>query len=218
MKKVLFCGGSHMGNARSTIESQFNSIDSDYYITAAPKNREWSKFGGRYFRDGSIVGKNGHSPGKLVNLSEYSQIIFVGQWIQPFQYVQGVNIASQALLNNVFHENCFVDLPSGAWNEPLSLFPDIALGKCTLIVDPLPYSDAMTKVPDLYIKMMYTRLANFCEKRTMRVIMPPSELLQDGKFLTKKKYSLNEPNDPYAHCNNDYWKIFFSSVSKDLIV
>ena len=137
MKKVLFCGGSHPGNAKSSIEPQFDSIDVDYYITAGPKNRDWSKAGGRYFRDDSIVGKNGHSPRKLVDLSKYSQIIFVGQWIQPFQHLEGGNIAPQALLNNIFHENCFVDLPVGSSNEPRSLVPDIAVGRCTLIIDPL---------------------------------------------------------------------------------
>lgn len=218
MKKVLCCGGSHLANAKSSFQSQFDSIDFDCYITAGPKNRKWSKDGGRYFRDGSIVGKNGFLRHKLVDLSEYSQIIFFGHWIQPFRYIQGVNMASQELLNHVFHEDCFVDLPDGAWNEPLSLFPDIAPGKCTLIVDPLPYSAAMSEVPDLYIRKMYLKLSDFCQKRTIKIIMPPAELLENGRFLTKKKYYRNGPEDQFAHCNDDYWKILLSSVSEELIV
>ena len=207
-----------MGQAKPAIQSLFDSRNFDYYITAAPVNRIWSQEGGRYYRDGFIVGQNAREPSRLVDLSRFSQIIFVGQWIQPFQYLQGVNIASSALLKSIFHDNCFIDLPSGACNEPLSLFSDVVPNKCSLIVDPLPYSRVMSKVPNSYMRIMYEKLEYFCQKRGIRFFMPPSELLEDGRLLTKRIYSRKNPEDKNAHCSDDYWSILFSSISESLFV
>ena len=60
MKKILFCGGSHMGQCKKNklIEKKFNNFDLDFYITAGPRNRHWSVNGGRYKVDGTRVSGN----------------------------------------------------------------------------------------------------------------------------------------------------------------
>ena len=217
MRDILWCGASHLGSAKSAIQSQFNLSDFPYYITAGPRNSRWSGSGGRYFRDGASVGKNGHQPDKIIDLSAYSQIVFVGQWIKPARYLAGVKLMSDELLEQVFHENCFVHLPTGVLNEPLSLFPEIMPGRCTLIPDPLPYSAEMAAVPDSYLRFMYSRLSDFCQKKGIRLFMPPAELLQGDRLLTKKEYCRERLRDSNSHCSNDYWKIFFSKIGAELI-
>ena len=84
MKKILICGGSHMGQCKKNklIEKKFNNFDLDFYITAGPINRDWSINGGRYTVDGTRVRSNN---GYLItekDLSKYDHIVFIGQYIQ----------------------------------------------------------------------------------------------------------------------------------------
>ena len=120
MKKLLWCGGSHLGNARGVIESLFAQFDNEFYITAGPKNRDWSVDGGRYFVNGSIVGDNAQKPGRRLDLGVFDRVIFVGQYIQPQRYVYPSQLLSSALLNSILRrDDLFVRLPRGILNAPM---------------------------------------------------------------------------------------------------
>ena len=72
-------------------------------------------------------------------------------------------------------------------------------------------------MPDSYLRFMYSRLSDFCQKKGIRLFMPPAELLQGDRLLTKKEYCRKRLRDSNSHCSNDYWKIFFSKIGAELI-
>ena len=82
MKNILFCGGSHLANAKSSIDKKYKKLNLDFYITAGPRNRQWSIDGGRYKVTGTLISGNGRAPEDSKDLSKYDHIIFVGQYIK----------------------------------------------------------------------------------------------------------------------------------------
>jgi hypothetical protein len=131
--KVLWCGGSHLGNAKPIIASRLSHIESEYYITAGPTNRDWAASGGRYsVKDHAVVG-NAAEPSRLVNLARYDKIIFVGQYIQPQRYFNKNQIISESIAARILEQEVILDRPNGFFNEPISLFAENAPCKCILI-------------------------------------------------------------------------------------
>ena len=48
MKRLLWCGGSHLAHARGHILQRWPNAENDFYVTAGPDNNRWSAGGGRY--------------------------------------------------------------------------------------------------------------------------------------------------------------------------
>lgn len=211
MKKVLWCGGSHLGNAKGVIESLFTQSENEYYVTATPKNRDWSKNGGRYHVNGSIVGGNASEPDRRVDLSAYSRIIFVGQFIQPQKYVRPSDLLSSSLLNAMLcRDDVFTQLPNGLFNEPLSLFPQIAKGKCTLLCDPWLRNNTL---PMSFMAKFRNSLIDYCLKRDMALMFQPMSTLE-REFSTSQEFSRR--GGGRMHFNNEFWSIYMQTLRGEL--
>ena len=210
MKKILWCGGSHLGTAKESIRSIFAKYDNEFYITAAPKNRDWSKIGGKYFVDGSIVGDNAHEPGRRVDLGAFDRIIFVGQYIQPQRYVRPSQLLSSALLKAVLHrDDLFIRLPGGIFNEPLSLFPRIAKKNCVLLCDPWIVSNRSNLLPVEFMQGFKKKLTNYCLKNSILLLFQPNSTVKWG-FYTRRGFRRSS-NDKW-HFNDDFWRLYIQSL------
>lgn len=212
MKKILFCGGSHMNNANRSIKEKFQVMNIDFYISAGPKNRIWSQNGGVYKVQETTISGNGKNPNLAIDLSKYDFIIFVGQWIQPFRYFNEFQKLSKCLLKEILHENCFINMPENIYNEPLYLFNKLAPKRTILIPDPLPNDPYIDNIPYDYIKMFYSELDGFCQRNSIILHMPTTSLLEEGKLRTKKKYIKSYP-EKVNHCIKEYWDILFNEFN-----
>ena len=186
----------------------------DFYITAAPINRDWSINGGRYKVNGTIIGGNGRSPSMYLDLSKYNHIVFVGQYIQIWKFFTNkkkMNI-SKSLLKVLFNKNCFINLPFNHYNEPLDLFPKIAHGKLILIPDPLINFHRTENINLKYIDYFYNQLSSFCDSRSIQLCMPEKSLLDDGGRFVKAEYKRARDENDF-HCTNEYWQILFDNFN-----
>lgn len=207
MKKLLWCGGSHLGGAMNTIKTLFSDHYNEYYITAAPVNRDWSVVGGRYFVDGSVVGNNAQEPDRRINLDDFDHIIFVGQYIQPQRYVQSSQLLSSSLLDAILErDDLFMRLPGGIFNEPISLFPRIAKDKCVLLCDPWTRSN---NLPIRFMERFAERLSDYCAENKMLLLFQPESTLE-GKFSTHYRFSRSENDD--MHFNDEFWRLYVQDL------
>src|SRR5688572_6746749 len=137
MKRILWCGGSHLAHARPHIEAShattLKGYEPDFYVTAGPRNRDWSGTGGRYTVDGAVVSGNAHEPERKVDMSANSALVFIGQFFQPFKAFIGDMDHSSAVVGRVlqhlpmqgyFHDPAR-NIEHRWYNEPLSLFPPL---------------------------------------------------------------------------------------------
>ena len=208
MKKILWCGGSHLGHAKKVIESNFAENTNSFYITAGPKNKRWSIQGGRYFVEGSVVGDNGAEPDKRLDLSDFDQIIFIGQWIQPLKYLPRFQPISTALKHAILRrDDLFINLPGGNFNEPIVLFPKIAKGKCILLCDPWNRNNAL---PIAFIEDFKQELICFCQKEDIRLMFQPQSTL-DKNLSTLEIFSRSQSDK--SHFNTDFWRLYLQSLA-----
>ena len=135
MKKILWCGVSHLGTARKSISSISREHENNFYITAAPKVRDWSVCSGRYVSRGSLVCGSPVEKGRDIDLGKYDHIIFAGQFVHISRYFCDFSPVSDFLVDSIiFSDNFLLKLPAGdsqspsfqkgsMYNEPLVLFP-----------------------------------------------------------------------------------------------
>jgi hypothetical protein len=213
-KRILWCGGSHLGNAKSTItalhSNSLKGIGLDFYITAAPVNRKWSANGGRYYVEGTSVGKNGHSPLISHDLSCYSAIVFIGQWIHPFKIFTGSMPLSSSLLHTLLNDVPLYGFSRWKgptiqqwYNEPLELFPRIAGCPIYLIPDPPICADEYRQVPLSVKKAFASKLESFCLANGITLCNLPASVL-DPDQITPKRF-LRGTSDS-AHMSDVYWQ------------
>ena len=210
MRKILWCGGSHLGNAKIVINAIYSDSHNEYYVTAAPLNRDWSAVGGRYFVDGSVVGNNAQEPDRRIDLADYDRIIFVGQYIQPQRYARPSQMLSSSLVNAILErDDCFTRLPGSIFNEPISLFPSIAKGKCVLLCDPWQRSN---NLPIRFMERFANNLNNFCEKNNIQLLFQPESTLE-RKFSTHNRFSRSEnAENDRMHFNEEFWRLYMQDL------
>ena len=211
MKNILFCGGSHLAHAKKVIEKKFRNYDIEFYVTAGPKNRDWSIKGGRYKVNGNEVGGNFVKPDLFKDLSKYEYIVFVGQWIQINRYLIFLKkqMLSKSILSEIFNKNCFINIPGNIYNEPLEIFPKLAPNKIILIPDPLVKITRLEYITSNYIDYFYRQLHLFCESKSIKIVMPDKSLLDDIGCV-KAEYMRDKKD---IHCTREYWEILFEKFN-----
>ena len=219
MKRILWCGGSHLANARPQIEAAHKGVLSiykpDYYVTAGPRNRDWSGGGGRYTVHGSVVSRNAHEPDREIDLSGYDALVFIGQFIQPFKaFIDGMqhssavvdNILKDLPMQGYFHDPSR-NLTHRWYNEPLELFPPFVKGSTFIVPDPAPAGQRYASVPAEIKRKYHDRIEEFCAETGCVHIPTPQELCTaDG--TTKEEFVL--PGDP-LHMKDSYWQVLFET-------
>ena len=211
MKSILFCGGSHLATAKTSIEKRFELFNLDYFVTAGTKNLKWFKNGGRYNIEGTIIGGSPEQANIFKDLSKYDLIIFVGQFIQISRFLGGnKQLLSKSILKEIFKKDCFINLPGNLYNQPLEIFPEIAPNKVILIPDPLVKTLNIEGIDLDYVDYFYEQLHLFCEYRFIKLLMPDKCLLEDDLRFVKSTYMLSKDN---IHCKKEYWDIFFQKFN-----
>jgi len=212
MKKILFCGGSHMAQCKKykVLEKRFNNFDLDFYFTAGPLNRAWSINGGRYKVDGTRVSGNIRDPNTEKDLSKYDHIVFIGQYIQINRYWdrKTKQLLSKSILKEIFNKDCFINFPENFYNEPLELFPKLATNKVILIPDPLIKTQGRRSINLDFIDYFYKGLSLCCESRSIKLFMPDKSLLDDDCRFAKEEYNYDT-----LHCNLSYWENLFEKFN-----
>ena len=202
MKKILWCGGSHLVSSKNVISSISNHTENTIYLTAGGRNRDWSIRGGTYNVEGTVVGGNGHEPDRRVDLSIYDQIVFVGQYIQPQRYFRSGCLFSSSVVSAILSQDDFlVRLPNGIYNQPLELFPELH-SRVTLLADPWVASQG---IDSNYLGAFVDATRNFCDRKQIKLIYQPKSTLS-REYQTHDRYKRRNLDD--MHFNDDFWKEF----------
>lgn len=217
MKKILWCGGSHLFDALPFIRHYHSTerpkkIEGEVYVTAGPENAKWSVAGGRYHRDGSCVGLNAYEPNRLVDLATFDLVVFVGQYIQS-ERVFSSQFDWTTPLSSAVLDACLEDaieypvhLGRRFYNEPLVLFPSLSKGKVLLFPDPCSMSPHLASIDANYLLKYQEVLKDFCCNNDIMVISQPEHTI-DNKFMTKSSYQKKDGD--YIHLSPEFWRESF---------
>jgi hypothetical protein len=218
VKRILWCGGSHLADAKTQIlnvhRNRFSDHEPVFYITASPKNRDWSAAGGRYVVKDSTVGGNAAEPDRIIDMSSLSQIVFIGQFIQPHRFLTGAAPLSNSLLQTIFEKYPLYfpvnpHDPHLAYNEPLELFRNLTDCRIFLVPDPLPTHAGYKIVPLAQKKFFYAHVDSFCRRNSIDFCgYPPSALLSD---MTTDPTFQRSAEDP-VHMSERYWQLVFAET------
>lgn len=227
MRRVLWCGGSHLGNTRNSAIRRIHAellrdFSAEFYITAAPANRNWSARGGRYRVEQSTVSGNRMMPLERRDLSCYAAIIFVGQWIQPWFAFRDALPLSEALLRLSLE-----GLPLHPWitrrgqrmrwfNEPLALFPRLTQAPVILIRDPEARLEHYRRVPAAIKRRFGTHLEAFCQEYGL-VLCPQAQDALDRDLVTQSRYLRRRTGEDCVHMSDAYWQRLFVNQLEPLL-
>ena len=228
MKKLLWCGGSHLANAKNVICEQYQEFDNHFLPTAGPLLQRWGLNGGEYRIDRckQIISREkiGCLSEVCVDLSAFDRIIFVGQWIVPRRLFQPKVPLSLSLLRNICNSENFFQLKSFAPNVPLQLFPELTSPACKTILLPDPYpvekytyaSGHFWEIPEHVLDYFYDCVNNACMSLGVEIIEHPISTLckkyaADNKFVRPTRDGRVD-----HHLSDEFWRIYISD-SKDLI-
>jgi hypothetical protein len=210
MKKLLWCGGSHLANSKSAIERIFTDSENTFFPTAGPVNREWFNSGGKYNVDGDLV-VDPRDEGSPLHINQFSRVIFIGQFINIRFFSANSRPVSRALYESLYPYEC-VHLKGGLVNHPLELFFKEFGHKCILVPEPTPISNTKdSKIPLRTHDFYWEMLRKFCSHYDSILIE------ENPSFLGKDRLTLKiyEGIDS-RHCNSRYWDIKIQGI-KDVL-
>jgi len=200
MIKILWCGGSHLANARHAISLLFSNYQNTLYVTAGGANKDWSIQGGVYKCNGTLVGCNGREPKRMVDLSSYDKVVFVGQYVQPSRYFNPRQLLSDAVISEILNdENFLIRLPGDIYNQPLELFSRLH-ANVTLIPDPW---SSQQHIDENNLDAFELALERFCDNRKIKLLRQPDSTLSK-KYQTKSIYNRKEEDN--HHFNRKFWR------------
>ena len=219
MSRILWCGGSHLAHARPVLERQLEA--KNFYITAGPELNRWSSEGGRYQVNGSTVSGSPFAPELHIDLDEYDQIVFVGQWVQPHKWFNAGQLLSDEVLEAMFSgDRVLTQAPDGAYNEPLLLFPRLAPGRCVLACDPFPHSDSQWQkhhchgyyrdIPTKNLERFYAQVKKVCTQRDITMLLQPYDT--HSNWVTASEHSRGDQ----IHMTEEFWQRYGELIRKSL--
>jgi hypothetical protein len=220
MKNILWCGGSHLSNAKSKInhwiDDHIFQHNADFYVTAGPKTLEWSANGGRYTIEGSIVSGSPYENDRKIDLLKYDLIIFIGQYIQPSRILSKNttwdDIFSKDLLNEYFKYGIIHPMRWNghpAYNEPFILFKELSNCNIIVLADPFPSSrDPQyfgTSIP--MVKLYYESFVEFCNSIGLIPCFQPEPTI-DNSIYTPAKF--DRSFEDHLHKSLEFWELVFN--------
>lgn len=202
MKHILWCGGSHLANAKSSIIKVFSEYRNEFFVTATPALRQWSIEGGRYSVRGTIVSRNISGCIETIDLNNTSDIVFVGQYLQPKRLFREGELHSRSVIEKCMRSTQFpLYLINNHYNEPLELFPKLVKGNCTLLCDPLPIAG----IHPFCIKVFIEEVELFARDHDINFIRQPTHTI-DENMQTCAVYKRTDSTT--THFNDSFWRIF----------
>ena len=216
MKKLLWCGGSHLASARSVIDEYFQDCNNTYYVTAGWRNRRWAVAGGRYSVSHGRVGGNGWRKNVYYDLNDFDKIIYVGHYVQIQRYYKfdphKIPPLSRALVNSIHgSEDFLVKLPTktgiALLNEPITMFPKYNSGNHIIMVDPMACYAFIKWMPN-WIKQDFLSKANLKLRELGLIPISQSADTFDSEYmLTRSDYLKRSEKGDMLHMNEKYWEI-----------
>ncbi|MGQ7793748.1 hypothetical protein ACUN0C_15180 [Faunimonas sp. B44] len=218
MKRLLWCGGSHLANAKAIISAihgaELSDWEPDFMETAGPRFEEATAAGRQFVVSGSVVqgGGVGDRPRDLTN---YDAIVFVGQYVQIMRAYSGPTELSTAVVEEILRHIPITLTGKKKWdtlngkrvwddspfyNEPLDQILQLASCPVYLIHDPHP-TRAEHRATPLWMKQAYfQRIRAFCKAQRLVLIEPPIYLVTDD-LATRPEFDRGDG----IHMNGDYW-------------
>lgn len=215
MKNILWCGGSHLANARNKIDDMFCQHENSFLVTAG-KFKDDHMNGKKC----SIFAKKFAIKDDVIDLSLFNSVVFVGQYVQPLRYFRGSMPLSSSLVSAVLDSKYFlVKMRSGRgrnpsttdWfkNEPLEMIPQNFDGTCYLLPDPVPVDVNWLQVPLAARKLFFESVKDFCVRNNI-IFVPQNLDTLDVNLVTKKHYLRNAVD--LTHMNDEYWELNLNNL------
>jgi len=219
VRRILWCGGSHLAHARPVLERQLEA--EDFFVTAGPELNRWSAEGGRYRVEGSRVGGTPYTPTDLIDLSDFDRIVFIGQWVQPHKWFNSRQLLSRDVLEVMFQDDAVLrHAPDGAFNEPLLLFPKLAPNRCVLACDPFPHTLShwpahhcrgnYRDIPPQYLERFYAQVQTVCSERGVTMLLQPRNTCTN--WVTDAEHSRGDQ----IHMTETFWERYVALIGKSL--
>ena len=222
---ILFCGGSHLAHFYKFLKNELKAIDCKFLVTGG-SYQFWSRDGNRFKVDGTVISNLYRQERSFkVDLSDFDRIIFVGQILQPHRVFWGRQPLSKALVKDVLDLQTFplhmrsfgkddqFDSPTNPWffNEPLHLFPKLAVGKCVSIDDPLPRHLLFESVPIHAKRSFLKAVGDFCRLNNIQRVPQRQETISEN-LITLDEYAFPVQDD-FTHANEKYWRIVWKDLT-----
>ncbi|MEO1002645.1 MAG: hypothetical protein AAFX65_05975 [Cyanobacteria bacterium J06638_7] len=212
MRKLLWCGGSHLAHAKEAIDSHFSDFKNIFWLTAGPANRDWFNSGGRYLLAGDVV--EDPRTKAQVKVGEFAHIVFIGQYINLQFFRANSQIVSRALYRAIYPFKTAPFELGGLCNHPLQLFFTNFGEQCVLMPEPMPVSDSGGEITPLKTREYYREmLKDFCLHYNSLLAEEDPALL-DENGLT---FSIFQGKDR-RHCNSQYWHLRMKSLRASCII
>jgi hypothetical protein len=227
MKRILWCGGSHLAHAKNHILDKYSSCYNEFAVTAADFHH-WYLEGNRIsIGESGIEGLHLFRDANRASYqyNHYDACVFVGQYVQPTRYFSGASPLSSALIADTLHGRGFLlemraghaidafgkrSLPQYFKNQPLDLFSRLFSKRVVLVHDPLPcIYPAYLSVPLAAKRQFLKSVQKFCLQRNINLHFQRESTI-DENWMTKAKYQRSEGD--YTHVDDSFWELIFHDL------
>lgn len=220
-KRILWCGGSHLGHARNCIPDIFSSYSNTYVNTAGPNNRVKLQQGERYSYENSDQGNSTVKRFKPVGseqwyqVDDYDILVFVNQWVQFHRFIATPEPLTDEILDLIFKDNFLINLPGSIYNEPLDILPGLWGKSCSyLLSGPLPNGSEYLRASLSIKKRFIQSVDDFCQQREIIHVQQPQELLNQRFFATPTRFNRSDKKDRWRHVNDDFWATYLQHLKR----
>lgn len=225
MKKILFCGGSHLAHAKVAIDqwrlNEGKEFNTQYLITAGVQIRNWLCSGKQfsYTIEGGVSLPN-------INLNsqnyffpeEYDYIVIIGNYYLPRRLIDFVKLWNMPMTDAVEKEiitNSFFDVPLGEGKSFKNNLVDIINqhkgGQSQLLLVPDPrMTSVIERLPIDFIEKYYNYLQEYIENKNLKFIGHDPNTVDPINGSTLTHFSREEGDS--IHMNDEYWKLQMKPV------
>lgn len=230
MTRILWCGGSHLANARAAIEAEMaaRGWQHEYFITAGPQIRNALLRGRRFAVNKNTITRPG--PEEIANIGKqpipvshersaaYRQadhIVFLGQWVNPHDISeQDADLRQRpistpllrAMVNGLIARP--FDFPGGtrrSWpNQPLLALGRRRPGRVHLMLTPRPHRPALGPLPGGMMARVHSLLDEELRHRGITPHFQPPETL-DADGLTDTRWLRFPDTTDDHHMSDAFW-------------
>lgn len=220
MKKVLFCGGSHLAHAKVVIDkwavSGEGNIKVEYLVTAGVQVRKWLSSGKQFTyteEEGVILPSINLNSVKSFFPKEYDYIVIIGNYYLPRRLVDFIklwNIPMSDIIEKEIIVNSFSDVPLGGEksfkNNLVDIIAEFKGAQTQLLLVPDPRMiNTIEHLPSHFIEKYYRYLCDYLESKKFKYI--PHDLSSiDPNTGSSLEFFKREIQDS-IHMNDEYWEL-----------
>jgi hypothetical protein len=232
MRRILWCGGSHLAQNKRRIEELHSDYKNEYALTAGGFHK-WYLEGNRIkIADNSVFDLHDFRPSNQSQYSgsDFDRLVFVGQYIQPTRYFCGHSPISEAMIADMMSQKSFLiwlraghaiqsfrneppAYPPLFHNQPLEYLLQISRERSILIQDPIPNNPDFESVPAICKIRFQEAVKQFCRNWECELVSQRAHTLSSS-LTTCRAYNLH--SDDHSHMNDEFWEIVFADLRRVL--